>query len=489
LEQHKCLGIYWTRSGATAVLATFEGGTLQLWSCFTVAATAPAEGQEPQSLAQRISAACMERQLVFDEVAVAIDCGMFTQHNVHSDFTTPRQIAQTIRFDAEEALATDASKLAIAFSIAASDESGSGVCVYSADRTAMMGDLADLQNNKLDPIAMEPDVSCLVRFLQYAFTPAADTHPLYALLGRKFGYFVAADQTQKNWPVRTFLIGPNQNRAALMTREIPMTLATLNTAEPTDRLRIFDSDNSIDTQKAGEETGFAVENIDLTQVMEPVTAGMTESPDPVDFAIACGAALGHLTKTRVDFRQDFMPYQGKKLMLEKTLRMLSISVTLMLLAVGLYFQLRLYKANHYLSQQRQNMKNEYVAVFGKAPPAGINMLNKFKSEAVRVEKAKRGQLSASGEASVSALLTYVLEALNAVPPQVQMNIDYLTVGSKSIIISGDTALRDNTHDNTIALFNAIDAHPHLKTSQPNYEFKANRDQFRVTVLPKEASKK
>ena len=485
MEQHKCLGIYWTRSGATAVLATFEGGTLQLWSCFTVAATASAEGQEPQSLAQRISAACIERQIVFDEVAVAIDCGMFTQHNVHSDFTTPKQIAQTIRFDAEEALATDASKLAIAFSITASDESGSGVCVYSADRTAMMDSLADLQNNKLDPIAMEPDVSCLVRFLQYAFAPAADTHPLYAMLGGKFGYFVAAGQAQNNWPVRTFLIGPNQNRTAIMTREIPMTLATLNTAEPIDILRVFDSANSIDAKKAGEETGFTAEHLNLSQVMEPVTAGMTESPDPVDFAIACGAALGHLTKTRVDFRQDFMPYQGKKLLLEKTLKTLSISVTLMLLAVGLYFQLRLYKASHYQNQQRQNMQNEYVAVFGKAPSSGKDVLSNLKREAIRVEKVKRGQLSASGEASVSALLTYVFEALNDAPPQVQMNIDYVTVGAKSIIISGDTASRDNT----IALFNAIDAHQHLKTSQQNYEFKVNRDQFRVTILPEETSKK
>ena len=171
----------------------------------------------------------MERQLVFAETAVAIDCGMFTQHNVHSDFTTARQVAQTIRFDAEESLAADASKLAIAFNIMTSDESGSGVCVYSADRTAMMDILADLQNNKFDPVAIEPDVACLVRFIQYAFTPAAQTHPLYAMLGHTYAYFVAAAATDGGWPVRTFLIGPNQNRASLAAGQIPMTLAMLNT--------------------------------------------------------------------------------------------------------------------------------------------------------------------------------------------------------------------------------------------------------------------
>jgi hypothetical protein len=467
------------------VLATFEGQTLQLWNCFTVAATPPTEGQEPQSLAQRISAECMERQLVFDEVAVAIDCGMFTQHTVHSDFTAAKQIAQTIRFDAEEALATDASKLAIAFSVIGADDSGSNVCVYAADRTAMMDILADLQNNKFDPVAMEPDVSCLTRFIQYAFMPPADVHPLYALFSRRFGYFLAAGQTPANWQARTFVIGANQNRDDLAAREIPMTLAGLTAAAEIDSLRLFDATDSMNVQKAGEASGLAAEHIDLVKVMEPVAAGMTEHPDPVDFTIACGAALGSLTKTRIDFRQDFMPYQGKRAMLEKTLKMLSISVTLMLLAVGLYFQLRLYRANSYLSGLHQNMKTEYMAVFNKQPPSEKEVLSNLNREAIRVEKIKRGQIGASGEASVSALLTYVFQSLNGVPPNVQVNIDYITVGAKSILIAGDTPSREAT----IALFNSFDAHQHLKTSQPSYDFKGGRDQFKVTILPKDSAKK
>jgi hypothetical protein len=485
LEQHKCLGIYWSRKNATVVLASFEGDTLRLWSCFSVSTAAQPEGEEPRSLAQLISAACMERQLVFNEVAVAIDCGMFTQHSVHSDFATPRQIAQTIRFDAEEVLATDASQLAIAFSVTAADVSGSSVCVYSADRSAMMDILADLQNNKFDPVAMEPDVTCLVRFTQYAFAPAADTHPLYAMLGRNFGYFIAAGTSPNNWPVRTFVIGPSQNRNSLAASQIPMTLAMFNMVEPVDLVRSFDSTNSLNINKVSQETGLAADKIDLAQVMEPVAAGMTEKPDPVDFAIACGAALGHAIKTRVDFRQDFMPFQGRRIMLEKTLKALSISVTLMLLAVGLYFQLRLYTSNRYLSQLHDNLRNEYLAVFGK-PPADIAAVpGNLKRELLRLQKVKSGQLSASGEASAGALLTFVIEALNKAPSQVQVNIDYITVGAKSIVMAGDTASRENT----IALFSAIDAHEHLKTSQPSYDFKSGRDQFRVSILPKEGSKR
>ena len=94
-------------------------------------------------------------------------------------------------------------------------------------------------------------------------------------------------------------------------------------------------------------------------------------------------------------------------------------------------------------------------------------------------------MSATGEASVSALLTYIIEALNKAPTQVNMNIDYITVGSKSIVLAGDTA----SNENTIALFNVIDAHEHLKTSQNAYEFAGGRSKFRVTVLPKESSRR
>jgi hypothetical protein len=486
LEQHKCLGIYWSKNSATAVLASFEGGALQLWNCFTVQQTEPVEGQERQSIAQLISAACMERQLAFSETAIAIDCGTFTQHNVHSDFATPRQIAQTIRFDAEESLAADAAKLAIAFNIVDSDESGSNVCVYSADRAVMMDILADLQNNKFDPVAMEPDSACLTRFIQYAFAPEAGTHPLYAMLGQRFGYFIATGSAPESWPVRTFVIGKNQNRNSLIASQIPMTLAMFNAAESSDSLRLFDSVNSLDVNKAAQDIGLSAQQINLSAVMESVKSDTSQMPDPVDFAIACGAVLGQIIKTRVDFRQDFMPYQGKRVMLEKTLKALSISVTLMLLAVGIFFQLRLFTSNRYLGQLRQNLKTEYTAVFaGKTPSSTADAISNLNRELIRVQKVKSGQISASGEASVSALLTYVIEALNKTPPNVQVNFDYITVSPKTVIVAGDTG----SHDNTLALFNAFDSHPHIKTSQSSFDFKSNRDQFRVTILPKEGSKK
>ena len=368
MEHNKCLGIYLSRNGATAVLATFEGQTLQLWNCFTIAAQEQSQQPEHVSMAQLISMACTERQLAFDEVAVAIDCGMYTQHNVHSEFTNSRQIAQTIRFDAEEALATDASKLAIAFNIIGADESGSNICVYSANRTALMDILADLQNNKLDPVAMEPDAPALVRFIQYAFPPASESHPLYVMLGRIFGYFTAADSTSQNWQVRTLLLGANQARTSLAINQIPMTLAMFNMAEPVDSVRAFDVSGSLDMQKISSETGLQAEQLNLSKMMEPVT----QDCDAMDFAIACGSALGHLTKTRVDFRQDFMPFQGKRIALEKTLKVLCISATLMLLAVGLYFQLRLFTANSYLNRLRDNLTTEYTAVFGK-PPVSAQM--------------------------------------------------------------------------------------------------------------------
>ena len=133
----------------------------------------------------------------------------------------------------------------------------------------------------------------------------------------------------------------------------------------------------------------------------------------------------------------------------------------------------------------QKMQKDYTAVmYGKSMPSGDEFISSLKRQLIRVQQVKEGRLNTSGQESVSALLTSIIEALNHAPGDIQMNIDNLSISSKNIVITGDTASRENT----ISLFNAIDQHPRLKTSQNNYDFKAGRDQFRVTILPKETTK-
>ncbi|GAH58600.1 unnamed protein product, partial [marine sediment metagenome] len=286
---------------------------------------------------------CAERELKFSEVAVALDCAMFMQHNVHSEFNEPKQVAATVRFDTEEALAMDVTDVAIAFEITSSDQTGSVLTVFTAQRKILSDVLLSLQQYNIDPIIIEPDVNCLSRFIRQNVSLPEDLHPFFCALSRRNGYFIVPagekQGSQKTPTVRTFLVGPTQTRTELLAREVSVTAALVETGEPINCLKVFDSTGSVNYQQLGEKLGIEAGGIDWLQSAGTEPAALADCADPVDFAIAYGAALAHLEKAQsINFRSDFMPYQGKKLRLQKTLKFAAISVTVLAFAVGVYFQ-------------------------------------------------------------------------------------------------------------------------------------------------------
>ena len=118
MEQNKYLGIYIASDRATVVLTSKTGGKIELLEQFCVTAPPQEQNQQQQQrqgftfsqTAAQISAVCAEKRLFFSDVAVAIDCKLYRQQKLHSEFEDYRQIAQTIKFDAEEALAVDAAQ-------------------------------------------------------------------------------------------------------------------------------------------------------------------------------------------------------------------------------------------------------------------------------------------------------------------------------------------------------------------------------------------
>ena len=109
------LGIYLRKDRATVVCLASQGRDEKLLDCFSVAA----EGDSRAAgSGDRIVDACRERKIHFTEAAVALDCASFMQHAVHSEFSDPKKIAATVRFDTEETLATDISEVAVSFRVA-----------------------------------------------------------------------------------------------------------------------------------------------------------------------------------------------------------------------------------------------------------------------------------------------------------------------------------------------------------------------------------
>lgn len=483
MEAKNHLGIYLSQESATVVCISPQGSDHNVLACFSVSASEQAE-QKHQELATLIAQGCTERELRFSEVAIALDCALFMQHDVHSEFKDQKQIAQTVRFDTEEALATDISEIAIAFKVASSDEDGSNLSVFTAQRKILSDVLFSLQSNNLDPVTVEPDVSCLSRFISRNVSVPEDSHPLFGILSRRNGYFVVpvSSDPKKTSLMRTFLVGPTQSRTEQLAREVYVTTALLENEQSINCLKAFDSTGSIHYQQLSEKLSFEASGIDFAEAVAAEPRMLADCGDPVDFAIAYGAALAYLDKPQsINFRSDFMPYQGKKQRMEKALKFASVAVTVLLLALGIHFQMPLMKTNEYRSDLRKKFAKDYLAVLPgekKLPARFTDAARKLRSEDRRIQDVQSGRFGAAGEESMLSKLTLVLEAFNNCAAATNLKISKVSVAEKNIRIEGDTSSRSNTEK----LFAAVKEK--LDMVQFNYDSKSGRDNFSITVVPK-----
>jgi len=381
----------------------------------------------------------------------------------------------------------DISDVALAFKTTSRSQAGSALTVFTAQRKILSEIISSLQSNNIDPVSVEPDINCLSRFIQQG---ACGTGPqegaaIFAMLSARNGYFIVFPQSRKqSWPasigMRTLLLGSTQDREQLLTREVAVTAALVESSESVNYLKVFDSAGSVDVAQLGEKLGIESAFVDLAESSDTDPQTLADCADTIDFAIAYGAALSDLERQQgVNFRSDFMPYEGGKIRLQKALRFLSISVMVLVFAAGLYLQLRLLQTNKPRSRLREKFGQQYSAVMpGKELPD--KPLKELKTEKRRIENVKKGLLSATGEESVSAKLTLVLAAFNKCASQTDLNIDSISVTTRMIRIVGETSSRKDT----LKLRRAIED-SELKIIQDHLGSKGGRDTFSMTVVPKE----
>jgi len=478
LEQNRCLGIYVEPDKATVVLAARAGGKIEIIEQFCIAAAQ--EQQQTFSFAQTakdIAAVCQEKQLVFTDIAVAIDCKLYRQQTLHSEFTDPKQIAQTIKFDAEEALAVNAAETAVAFEIAAKGLSGSEVTVFAVHGGVMSEIILALQNSKLDPVTVEPDSICLRRMMQQMPAWNEDPKPIWMMASKNKCFIIQSPGEKGNASIRAFLTVGGQSRITLFAREIMFATAAAGGRGPGRKIMVYDSVGQVDAQALAQQSGVAVETFDPSEII----AAKTEQPpqcDSLDLIIAAGTAAGVLVKSeKVDFRPFFLPYQGKRAILEKTIKILSLSVTALLIVLGIFLYLQYYRTNNDRNRLKEKFKAEYaIAMTGEKFTKSSEAVRRLKSEINRIKDVKSGFLSTAGGDSVEARLTFLFEALNSVPKEVDIEIEKIAVTTITMSIAGSTSSGGH-----LQLFAAIDKHPKLARGSSAYESKDNKDQFRVTI--------
>lgn len=486
MQPKNVLGIYLAKDRAAVVCLTVEDGSRNLVGCFSVSLDG-AEQSSPQALAQRIAAGCAERAITFSETAVALDCGTFMQHGVHSEFSDVKKITQTVRFDTEEVLGADATDVAIAFKMDSADQSGSTLSVFTAKKQILAELLSAFAAGNLDPVSVEPDVNCLARFIAANVTLPVDARPLFALLGRRNAYFLApltsawqGVSPMAPMAMRTFLLSP-QDRNEQLIKQVSITAALLQTGAAVNRIEVFDTANSINSGDVAKKLTVQTELIDILRSAQVSHEQLADCPDPVEFAIAYGAAIAFLDPPRnANWRSDFMPYQGRKMRVQRTIKLFAVAAAVLMFAVGLYGLMYALQFNKYRGALRGKFAKEYSAVmFGQAAPGNSKEAVRRLSTALRRAKdAQKGGVSLTGEEIVAGKLTLVLQAFNKCAAATGLNIDSVSITDKAITISGDTS----SPDNTLKVFEAL-KQTGLNVLQQRIASEGGRNSFNVTVEP------
>jgi len=456
VEQRKCLGIYLSDDSAVGIV--LEGHTGHYKVLGSCKVQRPAD-QDDASLGAMIAEKMSARKLKYDEVSVSIDCSLYTQHDLHSEFGDSKQIANTIRFDAEEAVATDAMELAIAFEITNTDDSGSDVTVYTAKRDMMTDILNSMLQKGIDPTAMEPDVVCLGRFIEKNNKPLTDRSKLLVIISENACYLIMPSDSHNAPCVRSFLMSPSQDITSVLAREVPITIASMSTAEPVTSIAVTGKIENINCEEFSLKTGLDVTAIDLAEKAGADTSACQEDITRSDFAIAYGAALAELSRTKkTDFRKDFMPYEGRKRTIQTALRIFSIAATLIIISIGANFQKSVLDTSVQTKELKKSLYEEQATViFGKPHTSKGKLSSKLTRELNKVRSGRSGP-SYGDDSSVTARLTFLFEAINATRNNNKIKIDKISIRAKSMDVKGTTANRRYTDD----FFDQIDKHKKLK---------------------------
>lgn len=439
----------------------------------------PAE-DEPGALALRAARAVMRQGRPLDEVFVAIDCSYYTQYKLHSEFEDYHQIESTIKYDVEEAAATDAINLAVTFEITGKKQVGSEVAVYAADRQLLTDILLDVQEGGLDPTFVEPDVVCLARTLMQDVDMSEIQGALFMVLSPSSCYMIRP-QADFAPEARTFLVGREQNITGMLSREIMLAVGSADPARPLNKVILFGDAATVDIDLLSSRTGLGI------QIQEPPesltqTLNAGDGVAPHEMMVAYGAALAAVGRGhKTDFRNDFMPYQGRRKVLEGSLRLVSISAAVFLAAVALFFQLKAFRINRDVSKLQTKLVKEHKAVtFGKSPIRGMSVTSSLNRELTRAIQMETG-VGSGDDKSVPSKLTFFFEALNKTPKSVDINIRQVTVTERSMTVKGDT----NSQSGTMSMVNQIKKDPRITINGERYSTSANRYTFQFNVEPKQ----
>lgn len=472
MESKLVIGICVARQEADVVVLDLSKSEPAVADCFRICPEADPSGA--LSLGAAVGRAVRARNLVYEEAVVSLQSDFYAQYPLRSAFAEPRQIDATIKYDTEEASATDAASLAVTYEIVRVRPDGSDVMVYAADRQTLTDLLLDMQGEGLDPVMIEPEAISLARALEQVSPSFRETNCLLVWLCGEQGLLLKNTNKGKAAYFRRVLLPGKKDRTEPLARQIQLTLAGWTCSEPIDSIVLTGQFEQVRPEILSQKLSYPVRT-------EELHWPFGQTAEPTLTAAAWGAALSSLHRIRrADFRRDFLPYQGRRKMLQKSLRTLSVSLTILFAAVGLYFQMKSLRLQNYIARLEDKITAEYKGcMYGQKPPPNQPILTRLRSVLRQIRQRQEG-FAGGDEGSVPARLTFLMEALNKTPSSVDLQIQQISITERTIRLIGDTDGRRST----LQLLDEFKKHPKLDVESNQISPAPPRDKFEIVLQTK-----
>lgn len=434
-----CLGVHYTDARITAVTVEKEGADIQIGPAVKVAHEGGWEEGDRIALIEELKEKLNYAGGKLCPVMLSVGGRFYQSQEYESEFSDPRQFAQTLRYDIEEEYALDADAMTLCYQRRSEtknqteieDSVKTELLVHSAARDKLQEILTLFEQAKMDALVAEPDFVSWQHYLKNQEELPQQQSVLVVACSNDAVYILILDKDHRPVLMRSYPYTKGEEVKITLPGELRRSLGAL--ADEKQPAYLYYHSNGLNENLI---QGITKEN--HLQAVKLREADMTA-------ACAAGVGLSSFKKQeQSDFRSDGMMCRTLVKAKERAWYGLSVSVSVLLLVFILVFHAQSRKYQMIEKKTEQEILHAWQIAFpeeGQRLPRDIRGIPRRVRNELRNIREKFSIVTDTRGVSDSASNTFWLlfEVLNKLGEDFDLRIDNLSIYAKGATFTGSVA--------------------------------------------------
>ncbi|MHA1565362.1 MAG: hypothetical protein ACTSX7_08635 [Alphaproteobacteria bacterium] len=419
MANDKCVGIHYSSTGITAVIAEKHGTAAEVLERVTVPVETGASTEPEVPALAQLADQLRRHEEKMPPAALAVAGAFYQSQFHHSEFAEAKQLAQTLRFDVEEEFMIEAESAAICYQRLPTAGAGSELIVHIANREHMAGLLPHFDEAGLDALLSQPDLAAWLTYLKHQEQLPADEPILLLAWVAGTVYLLILDRERQPVLARSYHCDSAEHAQATLVCELLRSLALLSPDQKPTAI-FYHAD------------GFSDEQIEQVSQATKLTCRPLSEPKAAE-AFALGAALAWFDEdTTADFRGDRLPPRSLITAKRKGLFGLSGAICVLLLVMVIVLKAH---QGRYESTGKEAQEAAVVAWKQTNPAQRRRSTQTYSSLLKRrlneLKARSRTQATQSLPTSTGHILMLLLQQLDTLPADFALRIKAVNINVKA----------------------------------------------------------